>query len=79
MLGLRLTDLADDADVTMNTVRYWEMHATIPTDKQEPAAVQAMREAFARRGVVTFVEPAPGVRFVSPPATAPAAPTIARL
>lgn len=65
MLGLRLSDLAADADVNLNTIRYWEARESIRRRGDEPWALRAVREALARRGVEVFNDPTPGVRFSS--------------
>jgi hypothetical protein len=65
MLGLRLVDLAADADVNLNTIRYWEARETIDRRGHEPWALKAVREALARRGIEIFSDPTPGVRFAS--------------
>jgi len=66
MLGMRLDDLAAEAQLHRNSVTKWEHRETIPTGRyREPWAVERIREAFARRGVEFVSDAALGVQIRS--------------
>ena len=66
LLGWTRSDLAKAAGLHKNSVAYWEKHDAISTGRyRAPIACRRMMEALNRAGVETFVDPSPGVRFVS--------------
>lgn len=59
LLGMTQKDLAAATGLHHNSIRYLEAQKNVTTGYSS----RLVEEAFARRGVVFFVSPSPGVRM----------------
>ena len=64
MLRWRQSDLAKAAGLHPKAVAYWE-RKTAMRARGEEVGVGRIRAAFEAAGVLAFVEPSPGVRFIA--------------
>mgnify|MGYP003380801828 CR=1 FL=1 len=61
LIGITRSELAYQARLHPNAVKYWEVRDTIP--RYQPYAVGRIERCLERLGVVAFADPHPGVRL----------------
>ena len=66
LIGWKQKDLAAAAELHEKAVAYWERFKVVPRHRGGPTyGLHQIERALREAGVETFIEPTPGVRFIS--------------